>query len=480
MLRALTVPLVLSLVVASAAVSAACDPVKAGPGTPDAAGVNPDGGALPDSGGGPCTDSSQCSAPLGVCAADGVCVACAAASDCTAEPDAPVCDDQARACRGCTKDNECGVGGVCLEGTGRCVAGADAAFVTMNGSDSGTCTRAAPCAGIPYAITQLGARKTIHVLGGSLDTATLVLADVGTLAIDGEDTQLSAGSASTTLNVRGNSDVTIEGFRFNVPPTSPTGADVPAIVVTGSATKATLEGLDFGGSGGTAVSASLGATVVLSRSHVGSLSTNNTFEINSNGAKTTVVGNTLEMTIVSGANGGALTVARNRFESTRDGSVHAGGGVLVVQNNLIIHRDGYNDSISVSNLSPGSIIRFNTIVNTTATPLDGSAIYCDATVQVTSNVFAYNSGHPITGQGCATRYSVFDDVALTSAGTGNHVTGIETIFVDRMAGDYHLAAGSVARKAAEPGQDMVDVDFEGNARPNPTGTNADCGAFEAP
>jgi hypothetical protein len=174
------------------------------------------------------------------------------------------------------------------------------------------------------------------------------------------------------------------------------------------------------------------------------------------------------------------TVTRNRFESQRDASVHVTGGPAVVENNLIIHRDGFNDSILATSLRPGSTIRFNTLINTTAVPSDGAALSCDNTVEVTSNVFAYNSGHPITGQGCTTRFSIFDDVSVTSAGTGNQVTGIDTIFVNRAAGDFHLAPTSIAREGAEPGQVMVKVDFEGNPRPNPAGTNSDSGAFEAP
>ena len=83
------------------------------------------------------------------------------------------------------------------------------------------------------------------------------------------------------------------------------------------------------------------------------------------------------------------------------------------------------------------------------------------------------------GQGCSPRYSVFDDVSTTSAGAGNQVVGIDTIFVNRAAGDYHLATDSVARGGAEPGLTMVKVDYEGNPRPAPAGSAADCGAFEA-
>jgi hypothetical protein len=131
-------------------------------------------------------------------------------------------------------------------------------------------------------------------------------------------------------------------------------------------------------------------------------------------------------------------------------------------------------------MNAGSVIRFNTFINTTALPSDGAALGCDATVAVTSNIFAYNSGHPITGV-CAPKFSVFDDVSQTSAGTGNQVTGIDTIFVNRASGDFHLSEGSKARGAAEPGQEtMVTSDFEGNPRPSPAGTPSDSGAFEAP
>jgi hypothetical protein len=199
------------------------------------------------------------------------------------------------------------------------------------------------------------------------------------------------------------------------------------------------------------------------------------------GAKLRVDQCVLEMTILTGSGGTCeLTATRNRFESLRDGSVQLTGGQLVMENNLIIHRDGFNDSISVGNLRAGSTIRFNTITNTTALPSDGSALSCDNSVVVTSNVFAYNSGHPIGGTGCQPRYSAFDDVSTTSAGTGNQITGIDKIFVNRAGGDYHLSATSVARGGAEPGLNMVTLDFDGQRRPNPINTTADSGAFEAP
>jgi hypothetical protein len=462
----------------------ACDPVKGEVG-PDGGGgadgpLAGDDAALPDSGGGPCTSSAQCSAPLGVCAPDGVCVACAASSDCPLDT-ASVCDQGSRSCRACAADNECPGGGVCVETEGRCVASDMAAYVTMGGNDTGTCTRAAPCQSIAYAVRNLNGRKTIHVLGGSLTSnAGTTLADVGTLVIDGEDTTLTVFGTVAPFAITGSSDVTLEGFRLAVPTASPTGAPSPAIAVTGPA-KAILDDLTIEGAGGPAIAAAQSAQVTLSHSHVGNLSTSSSFAITCPNSRLTAIANTFEMTILGAFSGNCtMTVQKNRFESIHDGSVQANGGQLIMENNLVIHREGFNDSILATNLSPGSTIRYNTITNTTATSSDGAALACDNTVQVTSNIFAYNSGHPITGQGCTTRYSVFDDVAQTSAGTGNRVTGIETIFVDRAGGNYHLATDSVARAHAEPGLDMVTEDFEGRPRPSPAGTNADCGAFEAP
>jgi len=416
-------------------------------------------------GAGDCTDPER-----GVCATDGACVGCVANTDCDAA--APVCDTGERACRGCEKDSEC-AGGICIEAEGTCAADAEVAFVTMMGTDAGACTRTAPCATVSFALSVSGTRRIVHVLGGSLSSAAMNF--TSDRILDGEDTTLS-NSSGTSITITAPAKVTVEGFRL----TAPAMATVPAILVSGAA-RARLHNLTIGGDGGLAVNATNSANLHLSNSHIGNLGLNNPMHVYCPNSTALIDQNTFEMAIV-GDNGTQceLTVSRNRFESTRDGSVQLQSGLLVMENNLIIHRDGFNDSISLGNLRSGSTIRFNTIVNTTAVGSDGSALSCNSVgVTVTSNIFAYNSGHPITGT-CETRYSVFDDRAVTSAGTGNQSVGIDTIFANRAGGDYHLSATSSAKANAEPGLNMVKVDFEGNPRPNPTGGPADSGAFEAP
>ncbi len=416
-----------------------------------------------------CAGASDCtSADAPRCAADGVCVGCIQASDCAG--DAPVCDADERACRGCAQDAEC-PGGVCIEAEGRCVADADVAFATMMGNDTGTCTRAAPCASLDYAIAQAGRRRVVHVLGGSLFTNDVV-AVTGERVIDGEGTVLSA--FGPTFAITAPAKVTLEGFLL----AGPSDGTAPAINITGAGAIAVLHDLQITGNGAV-ITAGSSTEVTLSGSHIGNL-VGNRHQVSCSNGKLRVTDSVFENSVIAPLSGNCeLTVIGNRFESNNDGSVQLVGGRLVMENNLIIHRGGFNDSILAAQLAPGSTIRFNTITNTTAVASDGAAISCDNTVEVTSNIIAYNSGNVITGQGCVTRYSIFDEVAKTAAGTGNQVTNLEAIFVNRGGGDYHLAAASVARGAAEPGLDMVKTDLEGLSRPAPAGTRADAGAFEA-
>lgn len=418
--------------------------------------------------------NTDCTDPMRpVCASDGACVQCTMNAECTTA-NAPICDSQTRACRGCAKDSDC-AGGVCIEAEGACVADADTAFVTMMGTDTGTCTRAAPCASISYATTQAGTRRVIHVLGGSLQSANAVNLS-GNRVLDGEDTTLAGGSPTITIS---GGTVIVEGFRVAGPTVGTT--TVPAINVTNVGTKATLYNMTVTGTlYGPVIAGGQSTSLTLRKSNVGSLTSPNRLQVSCENGTLVADQNTFETTVIAPASGTCdTTVTGNRFESSTDGSVNQNGGRLIMENNLIIQRDGYNDSISVGGLAAGSVIRFNTIVNTTAVASDGSAMYCDSSVIATSNIFAYNSGHPITGQGCAPKYSVFDEVSLTSAGAGNQITNIDAIFVDRAGGDYHLAPNSVARGGAEPGLTMVKSDFDGNPRPAPAGSTADCGAFEA-
>jgi hypothetical protein len=64
-------------------------------------------------------------------------------------------------------------------------------------------------------------------------------------------------------------------------------------------------------------------------------------------------------------------------------------------------------------------------------------------------------------------------------GVGRKAGDSSTFFVDKAGKDYHLSMHSAAVGAAEPGLDVSD-DLDGNARPSPSGSVPDIGAFEAP
>jgi len=411
-----------------------------------------------------CTDATQ---PL--CSA-GACIQCETNTDC-ADPNASICDTGTHECRGCTIDSEC-AGGVCVEAQGTCVADADVAFVANNGT-SNTCTRTAPCGSIASAIANAPTRPVIHVLGGDLLDSALTLS--GTHIIDGENTIFGA-SGGTSVTVTGPATITLEGFQFTEPPAM---MMLPAITMTGQA-NVTLYNVTVSGAGGPAIVTQAGATLNLSHSHVGVAGVGRHEVDCINGILNADQNVFLTSFISNGTGACTAKITRNRFDSNSDGSVQISGGQVIMENNLIIHEDGFNDSILVENLAAGSTVRYNTVVNTTGAPSDGAAIDCDNSAEITSNVFAYNSMHSVVGQGCNIKFSVFDTVSITSAGTGNQVVDIDSIFVDRANGDYHLAANSIAKMAAEPGQTMTKVDFDGNPRPNPVGTTSDSGAFEAP
>jgi hypothetical protein len=182
------------------------------------------------------------------------------------------------------------------------------------------------------------------------------------------------------------------------------------------------------------------------------------------------------------AEGCDLDISRSRFREVADGSINASRGVAVVENNLIVQAYELADSMYLTEMGPGSTVRFNTFVNTSGVASDGVALYCDDTLHVTSNIFAYGSKHPLGPPlfRCPAVFSLFDEIAAVeqTVGEGNLTASAATFFIDRGAENFHLARTSPAKGASEPGLQVTE-DLEGNRRPVPLGSRADLGAFEA-
>jgi hypothetical protein len=101
-------------------------------------------------------------------------------------------------------------------------------------------------------------------------------------------------------------------------------------------------------------------------------------------------------------------------------------------------------------------------------------------MELSNSIFAWDSVMPIFG-GCqpTIHHNIFVPAAAAFAGDRNQTAEPLSLFVDLLVGNYHLRPTSVARGAGEAGTN-VPIDFDGNLRPNPTGSNPDIGAFEAP
>lgn len=399
-----------------------------------------------------CVTNDDCTGSVAgsFCATTGACVECIENSQCTTA-ESPACDGTTHACRGCENDTEC-PNGVCLEADGQCAPDSRVAYVRTFGTDSGNCEKAAPCETLQYALTKLDAtRNIVHIDGASLELGGSTLTINRTVYIDGTDTSLVANA---------------------VPPLA-----VGNLVTGVTLAKVTVSSMTVGMSSSARVFASdfmgitvTGGTLNARKSKLGGINC------------TSGTASALESTIGGVMSSNCQLVAKRSVFGA--GGSRVMGGLATIENNVLVANDCIFDMLYVAGVASGSTVRFNTFVCTSTVSSDGLALECDGTPQVTSNIFAYNSMHPMGppgGAACPAQYSLFDTVTVAAhtAGTGNVVADGATFFLDRPTKDFHLSATSPARSAAQTGLD-VNEDFEGNMRPNPAGSTPDMGAYEAP
>jgi hypothetical protein len=415
-----------------------------------------------------CTVDDDCTGLAGTphCGGDGVCVACLDDTQCTAS--APVCDSVSHACRACALDAECPQG-VCLEADGVCAATSEVVYVaTSNASDTNDCSESAPCATLAHALTLVdGTRRVIHLIGGTLyaDAPVNITKPVH---IDATGTTIMAGAAGPFVTVPDNvSPVVLAHVKVLAPTNN-------AITVGASSSLRLFDATIDRGikvTGGTVDAAS-------------STFANTEFDlpaVDCTNGSVSIASSQVSEGIVKTANC-QLTLRQTLLHNNSSSALYANGGVVTIENNVFMEDNEYADCASVHATASGSTVRFNTFVNTSAATGDGVALGCDGTVDVTSNIFAYRSMHPMgppAGQLCPAKYSLFDQIAVSehTQGDGNVVGDASGFFAG--ATDYHLAAGSPAIGAAEPGLPVM-TDYDGHPRPQPDGSPPDIGAFEAP
>lgn len=435
-----------------------------------------------DGSGGDCTTSTECTDPsmpfcidsqcvaacqtdddcagtnsTPYCASDGACVACKTNAECSTN--APVCDATDRACRGCEEDSEC-ESGVCLEAEGTCADANNVLFVKAGGADTGTCAMTAPCSTLTYALSKVTSQhNVIHILGATFSTDGAVVSFTnGAVTVDGSDTTVTRGDIGPvfTLPANGAPTVVLSGLKIGV-----SGTNNESVSVAGHTMQ--LHGVTLNApatvSGGIL---DVGHSVLADKASV-TCTTNGTLHVTDSQLHATIY--TQDCT---------LTMQRNRHESVSAATLNANATMLLVENNTIVNSDYFTDPMTANGLA-GSFVRFNTFVNVSGVDMGATSLTCNQMVTATSNIFAWHSS---SQPNCATKYSLFDQLAGTPAGTGNRSADVATFFVDVESKDLHLAASSPAKGMAEPG--LVDVDADGNPRPLPASSNPDIGAYEAP
>ena len=391
------------------------------------------------------------------CSAQGTCVGCLDASQCP--PTASICDGTGHVCRGCELDNEC-ASGVCLEISGVCAEEQALVYVSTAGTDAGTCTKGSPCATIPFALLKVSpTRPVLRLLGSLFEVSNTVSIDRSVI-LDANGTRVNSTTspAAPIANIQGVVVVDMEGLVL--------GGQLPMPAVTvGSGATLRVKGVSLESAGIEVANGSLEvADSKISKGRLGcsggSISSlRNRFNLGSVRFQTC-----------------QTTVLDNRWDPGPDGSVDGNGGLLKVENNVFVVPSEFADLIRVFSLAPGSLLAFNTIVNTSNVVQSPIAISCDATLMVSSNIIAYNSPNPLA-MGCVAQLTLFDLLGGPDA-PGNPSGDAGTFFLDRAGGDFHLAPSSPARGIGKTG--IVTTDHDGKPRPEPAGSLPDVGAFEAP
>jgi len=382
-----------------------------------------------------CADETSCSrfADTPFCSGtSGECVACRPGNDVDCDSaTAPICDQEAETCRAC-RSGEC-PSGVCDTGAGACVADADIIFVAMDGSDAGTCTRTAPCRSIQRGINVAGARRWMTVGAGDYDTFTITGATLTILAAPGAN--VSRIVVGPVVDISGAANVTIDGLRVHDGPgasgdgirCSESGADSPVL---------TLRQVTSDRNTGMGVKAS-GCSVTIDQS----------------------------------------TIAVNTA-----GGIDVDGGSATITNSMITMNGGLGSSVGGVKLDSVSALsfQFNTVGgNGTLSESFAAGIQCSALAPVTlaNNIIHGTQANEVTtpAPNCAFAFNLSNQVL-----GGSNVSTTATaaaLFVDPTMGNFHSKPTSPAVGAADPAATMT-VDFDGDARPAPAGTQRDIGADE--
>lgn len=354
---------------------------------------------------------------------------------------APVCGTDNR-CRACAEDSEC-ASDFCNDGT--CIPTADVIYIKRNELDIGTCTQADECGSPIFGMALVTAtRKYMHVEANAdpyvLPAALIITQPV---VIHAMGAIFERPSGNQIIDVTGGSS-TIVGVTVR----------------------------DAAGGGGADGIRCVDATLTL--------------------RSVTATGS--DDRGIDAANC-VLDINRSELSDNTEGGLRVIDGRFSLTNSYVF---GNGDNASAAgglSLNPNAtpnVLELNTIVKNTGSTSNGSAggVVCSGTSLITArNNVIYGSlttNVEVEGTNCPHTHSVIGPMNTPIGTMVRTLTVIELAFVNFATGDdvgdFHIGAASLLRNSAAPASTAGNtaVDFDGEARPNPSPMNADIGADEIP
>jgi hypothetical protein len=174
----------------------------------------------------------------------------------------------------------------------------------------------------------------------------------------------------------------------------------------------------------------------------------------------------------AGENGGAVGLSSHvsgavrgcRFEgcgASLGGTLAVEGGTIDVDHNLFSNNAGIFPAALIENVTAGGVLG-NTVADNTA---PGPALSLgNSPVTVSNNIVVNNVGFGIGCSGASLPTLSYNDVFANAAGDysgcapGLGSVSVAPVFVDPLAGDYHLGIHSPAIDAGDPSSAWVDPD----------------------
>lgn len=382
-----------------------------------------------------CASGDDCSrfSSTPVCDVDngGACVECLDGGDCPANE--PICD--AKQCRACETDDDCG-SGACGD-DGACVDEANAVYMEPNGVDVVPCSKTTPCKNPKFGVEQLSAARPHLVFApGSYSSGlqTSVIAPSSGVWIHGHGASVTAGTTD------------VASFVISVPTTM---RDL-------SVTNPNVEGLALN------ISAATSLERVKVTAEKGILSN----------AALTARDIEVATTNLGVLNSGTLTIDRAKIHGGVTAVTSTAGNIDIT--NAMIYD---TTQIGVDLQNTGGSIKFSTIARTGLSTAEATTfgIRCGNTVAIHSSIvwtfFQLNSTAHIPITQCSTidGGSIVGPMAVGGASNSN------PNFMNEVTFDFHINGNSPAHDAFTQGPAF---DFEGD--PRPRGVGFDVGADEAP